>query len=94
MTDILQPNGGKSQPGCGLDVTGSCAHSRAYKFLSEAATSNQFIAHKCKSLQDAKNGKCDDGERLVMRAELTAINVRGIYHLRTNSASPFALGDV
>ncbi|KAJ8949167.1 hypothetical protein NQ314_008285 [Rhamnusium bicolor] len=55
------PNGGKSQPGCGLDVAGTCAHSRAYEYYSEAILSNRnlFFARRCTAYSDFTNGRCN-----------------------------------
>lgn len=85
------PNGGKKQPGCGLDVSGSCAHSRSYEIFSEAFETDQFIAVKCESVSDAKNEKCE-GERLVLRGDPANIDARGVFHFRTANSSPFAIG--
>lgn len=87
------PNGGKRQPGCGLDAAGGCAHSRSYEFFQESARTDQFIAHKCRSAQDAKNENCSGGEILRMMGEITYISNSGPFHLKTAADSPFALGD-
>lgn len=62
------PNGGSSQPGCGLDLFGGCSHSRAYSFYSEAilAGSNQFVAQRCSSYKNYKKGRCGDDSKSVL----------------------------
>lgn len=53
------PNGGKSQPGCILDITGLCSHVRAYEYYTESLISSKdFIATKCTSYSDYTAGKC------------------------------------
>lgn len=53
------PNGGKSQAGCGLDLVGSCAHSRAYYYYAESLSSGvRFLSTKCSSYSDFNGGKC------------------------------------
>lgn len=52
------PNGGRSQPGCGVDLTGSCAHSRSYAYYAESLKSDRFLAKNCDSYNDFTNGIC------------------------------------
>lgn len=52
------PNGGKSQPGCGLDLAGSCAHSRAYSYYAESLNSEKFVSTKGGSYNDFTKGNC------------------------------------
>lgn len=61
------PNGGQSQPGCGLDLTGSCAHSRAYAYYAESLTGSiRFVSTKCSSYSDYTRGRCLFGDRSYM----------------------------
>lgn len=61
------PNGGKSQPGCNSDLTGSCSHSRAYAFYAESLRKfSEFTAIKCSSYSNFVNGACLDGELSFM----------------------------
>lgn len=88
------PNGGSSQPGCGIDVTGSCSHSRAHALFAESIVSARFVAVSCNSFDDARNNRCTGSRGPSMGGEPGngANNLRGIFHLRTNGASPFAMG--
>lgn len=52
------PNGGRTQPGCGVDVAGSCAHSRAYAYYAESLNSDKFVATKCDSFNSFTKGSC------------------------------------
>lgn len=53
------PNGGRSQPGCGWDLTGLCAHARSYKFLAESIISDEaFRAYQCVSFEEMRRGRC------------------------------------
>lgn len=89
------PNYGKSQPGCGIDLTGSCAHGRAYEFFSESITSQTgFWAKQCGSYAEIKNGNCiTTGKTSILGGDpMQTTKASGIYHLVTNTKSPFALG--
>jgi pancreatic triacylglycerol lipase len=87
----IYPNGGASQPGWGIDLTGACAHGRSYEYFSEAATSKKFLAKQCSSFDNAKNGKCD-GSSVVFLAETASLSFNGIYHFTTQKSSPYAMG--
>lgn len=53
------PNGGRSQPGCGLDMAGSCAHSRAHEFYIESInTLIGFYSYPCQSYDEIRRGRC------------------------------------
>ncbi|ODN06324.1 Pancreatic triacylglycerol lipase [Orchesella cincta] len=86
------PNGGLTQPGCGVDLTGSCAHSRAPAFFLEALLSEtEFRGRKCTSWNDFTSGRCDENEVGVMSYN-TPETTTGVFYLRTNAESPFAQG--
>jgi pimeloyl-ACP methyl ester carboxylesterase len=88
------PNGGRSQPGCGLDVSGSCAHARSHEFFAESLTSAAgFWAMPCPSLNDIGRRCTQSGPLVRMGGEPSnRDNARGIYYLTTNNRSPFAQG--
>uniref|UniRef100_A0AAG5DKA1 Lipase domain-containing protein n=1 Tax=Anopheles atroparvus TaxID=41427 RepID=A0AAG5DKA1_ANOAO len=53
------PNGGRSQPGCGTDIAGGCAHGRAPAFFAESITSSvPFRATRCAGIQEVVEGNC------------------------------------
>ncbi|CAG9814834.1 unnamed protein product [Phaedon cochleariae] len=83
------PNGGMSQHGCGLDVTGSCSHSRSYYYYVESLKSGQFVAQKCESYDDFKKDKCF-GSPSIMGGYNIDRSARGSYYLETNDKAPFA----
>ncbi|KAJ8951116.1 hypothetical protein NQ318_021560 [Aromia moschata] len=88
------PNGGSRQPGCGIDLTGSCAHSRAYTYYAEAVASstNSFAARLCDSYNNYSNGRCSSNARSTMAGYSIDTSASGNYYLDTNSASPYAQG--
>jgi pancreatic triacylglycerol lipase len=90
------PNGGSSQPGCGIDVTGACAHARSNMFLEESILSvtSQFAATRCASFAEITSGSCTNTGSALMGGEPTnhGRGVSGVYALNTNAAAPFALG--
>ncbi|XP_072381637.1 endothelial lipase-like [Diabrotica undecimpunctata] len=85
------PNGGKSQPGCGLDIGGNCAHSRSYQIYAESLTSKDFVGQQCNSYSDYEKGKCT-GPTASMGMFKIDKNAAGSYYLKTNKQSPFAQG--
>ncbi|ODM89060.1 Phospholipase A1 [Orchesella cincta] len=86
------PNSGRQQPGCGIDLTGGCAHERAPDYFLEALLSEtEFRGKKCTSWNDFTSGICDDNEVGVMSYN-TPETTTGVFYLRTNSESPYAQG--
>ncbi|XP_066155468.1 phospholipase A1 2-like [Euwallacea fornicatus] len=88
------PNGGMSQPGCGIDVTGFCAHSRSHMYFTEALNSVEFIAKFCDSYSYYIDGQCKTNQAAVMGGVSVNATIDGTYYLETNAESPFALGDI
>ncbi|KAK9719586.1 Lipase [Popillia japonica] len=86
------PNGGSSQPGCGLDLIGTCAHSRAYYYYSESIISSGFTSYNCDSLSNYNNGRCNDNTRSLMGQLYVDTSANGDYYLNTNSESPYSQG--
>lgn len=60
------PNGGGVQPGCGVDVFGSCSHRRAYQLFAESLNNFGFKAVECDSYSAFKKGTCDDNKKSYM----------------------------
>lgn len=52
------PNGGKSQPGCGHDFVGSCAHLRSYDLFLESLNTPKLVGFECESFENLQHGKC------------------------------------
>jgi pimeloyl-ACP methyl ester carboxylesterase len=89
------PNWGRTQPGCGVDVGGGCAHSRAHQFFAESInTARRFVSTQCASYQQILNQQCtSSGPTRLMGAEPSQHGLaRGVYFVATNAASPFARG--
>ncbi|XP_018568065.1 endothelial lipase-like [Anoplophora glabripennis] len=88
------PNGGSSQPGCGLDIAGTCAHNRAYLFYTESilADTNRFVSTRCSSHRDYTRGNCNGNARSVLGGYAVDKKASGDYYLDTNNRSPFARG--
>lgn len=85
------PNYGPGQPGCGADLTGSCAHGRSYEFFAESLNS-VFTAIKCASYSEIKNKKCTNNGSARMGGDPGNSGTSGIFYLETNKASPFSRG--
>ncbi|XP_035773086.1 pancreatic triacylglycerol lipase-like [Anopheles albimanus] len=90
------PNGGRLQPGCGVDIGGSCSHDRAPQFFAESITSSTpFRAMRCVDHGQIIGGSCTSaGPDANMGGQPSNFGrgVQGVYYLQTNSASPFARG--
>ncbi|XP_022902379.2 phospholipase A1 VesT1.02-like [Onthophagus taurus] len=87
-----RPNGGRSQPGCGIDLAGSCAHSRAHAFFAESVRTGRFISWRCDSMNDLNNNRCTGNHRSFMGQFEVDRTARGDYFLATNNNAPFARG--
>lgn len=89
------PNGGRTQPGCGIDIVGNCAHGRAYEFFAESINNNRFLSTRCNNFNEIQIGSCTpSGPSVTMGGEPSNFNTNtnGVYFLTTSGSSPFALG--
>ncbi|XP_023023483.2 inactive pancreatic lipase-related protein 1 [Leptinotarsa decemlineata] len=86
------PNGGEFQPGCPLDITGSCSHTRSYELYAESIVNGGFSAERCNSQWDYDTGNCEDNMQSQMGGYSPDEGVSGKYYLKTNDKSPFSLG--
>lgn len=88
------PNGGKSQPGCGVDLTGSCAHSRSVIYYAESVTQDNFPTMRCGNYEDAVAKNCGSSYSSVkMGAVTNAYMVSGDYYVPVNSNYPYGYGN-
>ncbi|KAH1029408.1 lipoprotein lipase [Dendroctonus ponderosae] len=87
------PNGGCTQPGCCL-LKPICDHDRSYLYFIESLRSDQFIAKKCESYDDYLAGQYKNDPQIIMGGAAVNRTLFGKYCLKTNSTSPFALGDI
>ncbi|XP_055625118.1 pancreatic triacylglycerol lipase-like [Toxorhynchites rutilus septentrionalis] len=90
------PNGGRSQPGCFLDLAGICAHNRVNELFAESvSTTSHFVAMRCANYEEILSARCtSSGPYANMGGEPSnhGRGVSGVYLLMTNSRSPFARG--
>ncbi|KAK2587791.1 hypothetical protein KPH14_003895 [Odynerus spinipes] len=80
-------NGGKSQPGCILDVLGNCAHSRAYEYFAESIL--RRLSFRAKPVQCSRGQPCPD---VYMGGPYLDQSAHGSYVLYTSNKSPYGLG--
>lgn len=88
------PNGGSSQPGCGIDASGACAHERVNRIFAESIRTGGFTSTPCYE-SEIRRGRCTrEGPRAVMGGQPSnrGRGVEGIYWLETTRSSPFSLG--
>ncbi|KAG5668672.1 hypothetical protein PVAND_016603 [Polypedilum vanderplanki] len=86
------PNFGRTQPGCGPDISGSCAHARSVFLYAESVNSNRFVARQCASYAEIVAENCPGtGVTAIMGGD-SAKPIRGVFFLTTNAESPFAQG--
>ncbi|XP_034488603.1 phospholipase A1 VesT1.02-like [Drosophila innubila] len=84
------PNGGKKQPGCGVDAAGTCSHARSVTYYVEAVTQDNFGTIKCHDYEDAVAKDCGSTYSSVrMGADINAYMVSGDYYVPVNSETPF-----
>ncbi|XP_017144340.1 uncharacterized protein LOC108157037 isoform X2 [Drosophila miranda] len=87
-------NGGKSQPGCGIDITGSCAHTRAVTYYVESLQFNNFPTQRCDTYKEANKKACGDKySSVLMGASVNIFVAEGIFYVPVNNQSPFGLGE-
>ncbi|XP_055859357.1 pancreatic triacylglycerol lipase-like [Episyrphus balteatus] len=84
------PNGGKSQPGCGIDLTGSCAHSRSYQYYAEAVQRNNFKSIGCSDYNAAVKNKCGNSFSNIRMG--TGYGNSGVFYVPINKKSPYGTG--
>ncbi|XP_012059377.1 PREDICTED: phospholipase A1-like [Atta cephalotes] len=86
------PNGGQKQVGCGVDLGGSCSHSRSYQYFAESITSHiGFLGRSCDSFSKFKSGLCNNTHASIMGGHKSLFRPSGTYYLVTNPSSPFAI---
>jgi len=91
------PNGGMSQPGCGLLISGSifdlmvaCSHLRGSEYFTESINNpTGFTGVACESYEMFQEGGCS-GNTMAVMGEAVPKTTRGAFYLNTNSRSPFA----
>ncbi|EDV92802.1 GH18962 [Drosophila grimshawi] len=88
------PNGGKIQPGCSGDLTGSCSHTRAVSYYVESLRMDNFPTMKCASYQDANNKNCGSTYSSIrMGSPVNELVAVGEYYVPVNNVYPYGLGD-
>lgn len=87
------PNWGRGHPGCGLDVAGTCGHSRAWEFFAESIRHNNFWSTRCSGWGAIQSTSCPStGPSMQMGGEPVAQGASGVYFLTTHGNSPFSQG--
>ncbi|XP_067625495.1 phospholipase A1 VesT1.02-like [Eurosta solidaginis] len=87
------PNGGRSQPGCGIDIAGSCAHKRAYIYFAEAIANNNYPSMKCSNWEKAIQKSCGKTYSTVrMASARNFVSANGDFYVPVNKKAPFGKG--
>ncbi|XP_011213841.2 phospholipase A1 [Bactrocera dorsalis] len=87
------PNGGKKQPGCGLDLTGACSHARSCVYYAEAVKADNFPSMRCGDYQEAVKKSCGVSYSSVkMGAVTNAYMVAGDFYVPVRSTAPYGYG--
>jgi len=83
-------SGGKKQPGCGVDLAGTCSHARSVLYYAEAVTKDSFGTIQCQDYQAALDNKCGSTFSSIRVAEdRNANNVEGYFYVPVNNEAPF-----
>ncbi|XP_044315044.1 phospholipase A1-like [Drosophila rhopaloa] len=83
-------SGGRRQPGCGVDVAGTCSHARSVLYYAEAITEDSFGSFRCQDYQAALANECGTTYSSVrMAADQNAYVVEGHFYVPVNSEAPF-----
>jgi pancreatic triacylglycerol lipase len=87
------PAGGRSQPGCGVDIGGGCAHGRTAFYYAESINT-AFTSTQCAGgWPEIDNGQCTPtGVTASMGGAFGNIGLRGDFWLPINEQSPFSQG--
>lgn len=85
-TSDFYPNGGRVQPGCGLDIAGMCAHSRSHGYFAESIKVGRgYQANYCDDFKDAELGTCTDQTDGCMGDQVEYKKPGSTYYLKTNA---------
>lgn len=75
--------------GCGIDISGNCAHERSIHLYAESITSNRFIGRQCSGYQQIVTQNCPGiGSGRMGGDDVKALS--GVFFIGTNSVPPFA----
>ncbi|XP_065364536.1 phospholipase A1 VesT1.02-like [Calliphora vicina] len=86
------PNGGKTQPGCPLDIVGACSHGRSCTYYAEAVAQDNFATVKCQNYKDAVANDCGATYSSVrMGADKNSFMVTGDFYVPVNRKAPFGV---
>ncbi|KAL5280573.1 hypothetical protein ACFFRR_004518 [Megaselia abdita] len=75
-------NGGKQQPECGADFSGSCSHSKSCEYYADAINSNGIESYECRSFIKALKGWCRVGQTR-MGHYLNKNGLEGVFYTKT-----------
>jgi len=90
--DFYPNRGLPGQPGCGLDLAGTCSHGRCYSYFAESiGNPTGFRACKCPGWEEYE-ADCQCTQIEYMGEFAKHSSAHGSYYLVTNGKSPFAQG--
>lgn len=78
--------------GCGIDLTGACAHERSNLFYAESINNHRFLSRQCTGFQQIRDRNCPGLANGIRMGGDSPKLLSGVFFLETNSASPFARG--
>ncbi|XP_058122859.1 phospholipase A1-like [Anopheles ziemanni] len=80
------PNGGVTQPGCGISFT--CSHARAVDFFKESLKNRNYYAGRCDDLTNL-GPNCSTSRTAIGGLVWRSSKPSGVYYMSTASIAPF-----
>ncbi|XP_071054766.1 lipase member H-like [Onthophagus taurus] len=79
------PDGGEKQHDCGLDIFGTCSHSKSYEIYALSIYQENYVATQCDSYKNYQQHQCDENSKSLMGGFDVDRSASGQYYLSMES---------